>query len=333
MYDIIFDFSASPVGGGLLRLKEYIHFFNEHNNNVLFLVHPRAPRELFEGLKCKIVVLPRSPLKRIFFDSTFLKEYIGKARRFFSYGIPIYKRVGELNWMHLSNALPFGYRKCSLNTKNKIKNYILFSKFQQIDKSIEFISGESQSTIDLFSALIESSAKKIILHNGFNKDLLKSIETSDRSNIALTVGGESYKRLDLVYNCFLELKEKKQTRELIIKADIHQVPFEIREKEDVKILGYLPYHELLELYKRSAYYISMSEIENSSNAVLEALYCGCTAILSRIPSHLEMFSDSLASQSHPDYFVATKDNLKKENSFSWGEIIKRMCKIMNVEIY
>ena len=298
MYDIIFDFSASPVGGGLLRLKEYIHFFNEHNNNVLFLVHPRAPRELFEGLKCKIVVLPRSPLKRIFFDSTFLKEYIGKARCFFSYGIPIYKRVGE-----------------------------------QIDKSIEFISGESQSTIDLFSALIESSAKKIILHNGFNKDLLKSIETSDRSNIALTVGGESYKRLDLVYNCFLELKEKKQTRELIIKADIHQVPFEIREKEDVKILGYLPYHELLELYKRSAYYISMSEIENSSNAVLEALYCGCTAILSRIPSHLEMFSDSLASQSHPDYFVATKDNLKKENSFSWGEIIKRMCKIMNVEIY
>ena len=140
MYDIIFDFSASPVGGGLLRLKEYIHFFNEHNNNVLFLVHPRAPRELFEGLKCKIVVLPRSPLKRIFFDSTFLKEYIGKARCFFSYGIPIYKRVGELNWMHLSNALPFGYRKCSLNTKNKIKNYILFSKFQQIDNSIEFIS-------------------------------------------------------------------------------------------------------------------------------------------------------------------------------------------------
>ncbi len=332
MYDIIFDFSASPIGGGLLRLKEYIRFFNTHNTNVLFLVHPGVPVELYENSNCKIVVFPRNQIKRVFFDHVFLKKYTGEAHCFFSYGIPIYKRLADVNWMHLSNALPFGYKKCTLSQKQKLKNYVLLSKFKQLDKSIEFISGESQSTIDLFSESIESASKKIILHNGFNTDLIKYSETSKKINIALTVGGESYKRLDLVYKCFEYLNKKKQTSELWIKADKNMIPDWIKRKENVRIIGYLPYEELLDLYKKSAYYISMSEIENSSNAVLEALHCGCTVMLSRIPSHLEMFSDAITDQFHPDYFTATKENLKKENSLSWNEIIKRMCTILAVNI-
>jgi len=332
MYDIIFDFSASPKGGGLLRLKEYIRFFNKYNVNILFLVHPAIPEELFKNSNCKIVVFPRNPLKRIFFDHLFMKKYQGQSYCFFSYGIPVYKRVAEINWMHLSNALPFGYKKCSLSLKNRLKNYLLLSKFRQTDKSIEFISGESQATIDLFSGLIESSAEKIVLYNGFNKDLINNSAASNCNNIALTVGGESYKRLDLVYNCFQQLKKKNKARELLIIADSKMVPCWIKKQNDVRIISYLQHKDLLDLYKKSAFYISMSEIENSSNAVLEALYCGCTVFLSKIPSHLEMFSEPLTSPLHQDYLIATKDDLKKENSFSWDEIIKKMCVVMNVSL-
>ncbi len=332
MYDIIFDFSASPSGGGLLRLLEYIRFFNNHNNNVLFLVHSKVPVELYKGSKCKIVVFERNPLKRIFFDHLFLKKYIGQAYCFFSYGIPIYKRVAKKNWMHLSNALPFGYKKCSLSFKNRIKNYVLFSKFKNIDPGIEFISGESQSTIDLFSEFIESKAKKIVLYNGFDKSIIINVNNSNRDNIALTVGGGSYKRLDLVYDCYLNIKKKNKIRELVIIADQKTVPDWIKKKQDVRIIDYLYHEELMKLYRNSEYYISMSEIENSSNAVLEALYCGCTVFLSKIPSHIEMFSGILNDQFYPDYLIATKDDLKKENSVSWDEIIKKMCTVMELKL-
>jgi hypothetical protein len=51
--------------------------------------------------------------QRLFKDCDYLsdiKKEVGLPDLFYSYGIPIYYRLGKINWVHISNILPFNSR-------------------------------------------------------------------------------------------------------------------------------------------------------------------------------------------------------------------------------
>ena len=81
-YDIIFDFSASPVGGGLRRLQAYVDHLASGGERVLFLVHPQTEAYI-AGKRVEYEVVRRRPMTRLWFDPRYVSQYGGRTRWFF----------------------------------------------------------------------------------------------------------------------------------------------------------------------------------------------------------------------------------------------------------
>ena len=107
MYDIIFDFSSSPTGGSFRRIEAYAIFFSNVKIKTLFLLHPKTADRLNNKYKVHIKVVTKTFLEKFFSRNSYLNKYIGECRWLFSYGIPIFNPIGENNWFHISNILPF----------------------------------------------------------------------------------------------------------------------------------------------------------------------------------------------------------------------------------
>lgn len=330
-YDIIFDFSASRVGGGLRRLREYYRYFITKNYPVLFLVHPMLAHELKPAGKVEILGLARSPLGRIIADSAYVRPYAGMSPWFFSYGIPLGGRVADRNWFHVSNALPFGYRNCTVTQQARLKNWLLASRFKRGAKNVDVLSAESQFSLDLYGSTCCLPDKSLILSNGTELALGTGETPKVRRPYAITVGTEPYKRLDLVYEEYKAIKRSFGLERLEIIGNREKVPGAILHKDDVAVTGFLSDEEYLTRYREAALFISASEIENSSNAVLEAIQAGMVCRLSCIPSHLEMFREGVIELKNTDrFFTADLSMIRPECFKTWSMIIDEMCCAMGL---
>lgn len=289
-YDIIFDFSASPVGGGLKRLLAYADYFAARRKRVLFLVHPQT-EEHIAGKTVKYEVVRRRPLARLWFDPRFVSRYGGRARWFFSYGIPIYSKVGDHNWLHVSNALPFGLLGLTLDIKAFVSNFLLRERFVASADNCSVVSGESEFTLDIYRKTTGWRREFVLLRNGM--EAFESGQRSERLPQAIAVGTSAYKRLDRTCAVLERMRATRRLERLLVVGDPEQVPLGVRRKPYVECLGILPRLEVVQLLKQSQVFVSTSEIENSSNAVLEALALGGTVVLSDIPSHRELIGSGV----------------------------------------
>jgi glycosyltransferase involved in cell wall biosynthesis len=334
MFDVIFDFSASPVGGGLRRLHEYYLFFIESKYRVLFLIHPSLSHLYKSSGTVVIKSLRRPVLGRLFRDEVFVKPFKNLAPCFFSYGIPLYSRICDLNWFHVSNLLPFTYRSCTVKTRSKPKNWLLARRFRHGAPFADIVSAESRYSLSRYADWCGSPKKCILLQNGA-ETISGAASFAARLPIAITVGVEPYKRLDRVYEEFLRLKKSEGVEKLQIIGRADKVPAKVRNADNVIVTGFLSREDFINKYRTSKYFISASEVENSSNVVLEAVQYGLLCRLSRIPSHLEMFiPEALPSASVPDaasFFSADYSLIRKEILKGWREIIVEMCTVMGLE--
>jgi glycosyltransferase involved in cell wall biosynthesis len=287
-YDIIFDFSASPVGGGLKRLLAYADHFAVRKERVLFLVHPQTEEHL-AGKTVKYEVVRRRPLARLWFDPRFVSRYGGRAHWFFSYGIPIYGKVGDHNWLHVSNSLPFGLLGLTLGIKDFASNFLLRERFVASADNCTVVSGESEFTLDIYRKTTGWRRQFVLLRNGM--EALEGGHRSPRLPQAITVGTPHYKRLDRTCAVLERMQATRRLDKLLIVGNPESVPLSVRRKPYVACLGILPRHEVVQHMRQSQVFISTSEIENSSNAVLEALAMGGTVVLSDIPSHRELIGN------------------------------------------
>jgi hypothetical protein len=167
-YDCIFDFSASSVGGGLTRLREYAKYFDRANGKVLFLAHPAVREHLQNYKRLTVEFLPRPSYRRILHDGGLVDKYKGKASRYFSYGIPLYQRMSPLDWMHLSNALPFGYAACTLSRRTRAKNWLLLKKFKRAASHPDIVSAESRFLLDLYGKRCGLPKEAVLSRNGID---------------------------------------------------------------------------------------------------------------------------------------------------------------------
>jgi glycosyltransferase involved in cell wall biosynthesis len=328
-YDIIFDFSASPVGGGLKRLQAYVDHFAASRERVLFLVHPHT-EEYIAGKTIQYEVVRRPLLARLWFDPKFVSRYGGRARWFFSYGIPIYGKVGDYNWLHVSNSLPFGLLGLTLDIRSFIGNFLLRERFVSCADNCSVVSGESQFTLDIYRKTTGWNRELVLLHNGM--EAIPGDGSDRRLAQAITVGTSRYKRLDRTCALVEHLRATHPLDQLLIVGNAESVPLRVRKKPYVACLGILPRSQVLQHLRRSQVFISTSEIENSSNAVLEALALGGAAILSDIPSHRELIGDreteSLVVDGLHYLKVDARAGVGDLSQYSWDKVIARMLSSM-----
>jgi glycosyltransferase involved in cell wall biosynthesis len=289
-YDIIFDFSASPVGGGLKRLLAYVDHFAASGERVLFLVHPQT-EEHIAGKTVKYEVVRRNPLARLWFDPRFVSRYGGRARWFFSYGIPIYGKVGDHNWLHVSNALPFGLLGLTLDIRAFTGNFLLRERFVACADNCSVVSGESEFTLDIYRKTTGWRRQFVLLPNGM--EAFESDTGNTRQPQAITVGTSRYKRLDRTCAVLERMQMTRRLDKLLIVGNLESIPLSVRREPYVACLGPLPHQQVLQHMRQSQLFISTSEIENSSNAVLEALALCGTVVVSDIPSHRELIGNGV----------------------------------------
>jgi glycosyltransferase involved in cell wall biosynthesis len=329
-YDIIFDFSASPVGGGLRRLQAYVEHFAASRQSVLFLVHPQA-EEYVAGKAVKYEVVRRTPWARLWFDSSFAGRYAGRAYWFFSYGIPIYGKVGDYNWLHVSNALPFDLLGLTLEIKAFVRSFLLRERFVACADNCSVVSGESEFALDIYRKTTGWHREFVLLRNGM--EAFEVDNGSTRLPQAIAVGTSRYKRLDRTCAVLERMQGTRRLEKLLIVGNPESIPLSVRRKPYVECLGILPHQHVLQHMRQSQVFISTSEIENSSNAMLEALALCETVMVSDIPSHRELIGNSvgqpLVVEGLPYLQIDAGACALDLSQYSWNKTISHMLSTMS----
>jgi glycosyltransferase involved in cell wall biosynthesis len=317
------------VGGGLKRLRAYVDHFAARQEHVLFLVHPQT-EEHVAGKTVKYEVVRRRPLVRLCFDPRFVSRYCGRSHWFFSYGIPIYAKVDDHNWLHLSNSLPFGLMGLTVDLREFVCNFLLRERFVASADNCTVVSGESEFTLDIYRRTTGWRREFVLLRNGM--EALDSGNGTTRLPHAIAVGTSRYKRLDRTCAVLERMQATRRLEKLLIVGNLDSIPLSVKRKPYVECLGILPRPQVLQHLRRSQVFISTSEIENSSNAVLEALVLGERVVLSDIPSHRELTGNGLGQPLVVDglrYLQIDAGTCALDMSqYSWNEIISHMLSTM-----
>lgn len=332
MYDIIFDFSSSPIGGSFRRIEAYAFFFSSSKIKTLFLLHPQVAERLNNKYQIEIEIIKKNFLGKFFSRNLYLNKYEGKCRWLFSYGIPITNPVGKYNWFHISNILPFSNSKISLSSFVRLKSLMLYFYILRSKSYLDIVSAESYFSLNSAKKIFN---EKILIHlnNGFLKD---SLITNQKVNkkYAICVGTAKYKRIDISFNLFLTIKEEYNIKELLILGSEKEIPSFIRNSNLVKVINKVEDNEYFSLLSNSSLFISTSEIENSSVAMMEALQFSKRLILSNIPSHSEIYiaePDKLKINGKEYLIINNSNNDVLIKYFSdWNDIISKMLKEMKI---
>lgn len=300
----LFDFSSSPVGGGLKRLLEYMVLMPKilPEKDVWFIVHRMANIPLGILNSSQVIRSETPRWKRLFFEGSDAWKFYkakGPIEYYFGYGIPIQKKIGRINWVHISNALTLKTNGFTLKPKRRIEMSMLGYRFDKAKRIAEIMSAESDFALGLLaSRQSKSFPEYVLLPNGVDIKLDENIGELNMENFPeipyfLTVGTASYKRIETAYSVAEHLSNMlgaPSWKLICIGAD-DEVTLNQRQREHVVFLNHVPHSDLKQLLKKCLAYISASEVENSSNAALESVVMAPMTILSDIPAHRELFKE------------------------------------------
>src|SRR3990167_798876 len=196
----VFNFSSSHFGGGLKRILAYVEWFNEHGGSN-FVLNEKL-REIEDKFpKNKYCFLKQNPFNKILNYYKELNQFlstIGTVEFYFSYGIPIPRKIGKVNWIHVANVLPFVNAGQYVPFKRSLELRLLGFLMRNSMKYAEVISAESEASLDLVKN--NSIAKRFVSVNGNNEEIEASqqqtnMPTLEVNNIAVAVGTCQYKSM------------------------------------------------------------------------------------------------------------------------------------------
>jgi hypothetical protein len=337
----LFNFSSSTVGGGLIRTIETVKWF-DNNLGAYFIINDRIKNEISKYNKNnKYFFVSDSKAKRLLFDGYYIPKIIheiGRPDIYFSYGIPVFKDIGKINWFHVSNALALKTHKISLPLKTRIQMLILKKRIMKSIKYTHIVTGESEFSVNLLKQ--KAGKKKFkchydVLPNGYDIKAIKEIVNKKRELLvkyAVTIGTYKYKKIKVALELFHEIKEANNLKKFIIIGSASNIPKSVINDKFVEIKQSISREDLLNLLYNAEYYISTSQIENSSNAVLEAFLLSKNIILSNIPSHNEMlrnFKTKTITLNNIEFHTLKKIDNNEIEAISWDEVSKKMFDIIN----
>ena len=346
----LFNFSVSNKTGSMRRIMATVRFYDE-NGGATFILHSSLRNDVALYNKNRYFFINQTLLERVFKNEDYIREIItecGQPDIYFSYGIPIYQKIGKVNWFHVSNALSLTVKNIRLSAETKIKMLLLKHRIQATVDNVDIVSGESQYTLDLFQREVRTKKpiRYQIVRNGDDSEDLSMMNPKrlvyQGPKYAMTIGIASYKRLDVVYTIFKQIQaEDENLKTLYVVAGPRDLPYipklipeVIKLDDSVVVDTFERREELVSMMNSMDYYISASQIENSSNALLEGLIFSKSVIATDIPSHRELlvgkkhgyFKESISGEEFIYYQKNEEDII---NSVSWGTAVKEMSLIGN----
>ena len=287
-FKILFNFSASRIGGGYKRLYEYSNYFN-NINGAYFIIHPDCSTLIDEFQNNTYILIKQNYFQRIILDFRYVNSLIINYHIdvYYSYGIAFNKSFAKINILHLSNILPFESFKYGNGFVQKIKMSLLSSLLKNTFKYTDIISAESNSTFKYINN--QWSNKFLISTNGNDDEINNYGNIYQYDNTAVIVGTYSYKNIKdsiIVYN-YLKNTISKDLK-LYIIGDKKFLPSNIYNDKNITCLGLLPRRDVINLLKKSKFYISTTLLENSYNAAAEGLFLSNESFISDIEPHFEL---------------------------------------------
>jgi hypothetical protein len=287
----LFNFSASPVGGGLKRLYEYAKWFDAHGG-AWFMVHPRCERLREEFPRNTFFVVQQSTLARMVGDFGSVRRILKTLGTipdcYYCYGIPLYWRVGRINWFHLSNVLPLAWRSVPLPLTLRLKFRLLHRRVVRGLPRADVISAESRASLDLFDPPYR---ERLFLSVNGSDDELAQVSAglpAGRSHAAVVVGTYPHKDLDESCRVFEALRISDDRLELAVFGEERWIRRGLRGRPNVAIKGSRPRADVIDNLRRAKYYISTTRIENSYNAASEGIFLAEESYISDIGPHREL---------------------------------------------
>jgi hypothetical protein len=328
---VLFNFSASPVGGGLKRLCEYARWFHERGG-AWFLVHPACERLKKEFGRNEYFVLRQSRMLRVlgaFRSVRNLARGLGDLRCYYSYGIPIYERVAPLNWFHVSNVLPLAWSRIPMSMADRLKFALLGRQITRHLHHADIISAESRASLDLIDP---SFRDRLFLSVNGSDDELRHLESGgplEPEALAVAVGTYRHKALEDAFAVFDALRARDEALELRIFGAERWIPRALHGLPGVVLMGERPRGEVIDTLRRARYYLSTTRIENSYNAASEGIFFAEQSYLSDIGPHRELLEGmpydviAVAGVTRPLLHVE-RHNLSGSMLRSWNDVVSEM---------
>lgn len=290
--NIVFDFSSSPTGGGRVRALAFVDYF-KNCRGVILLLHPLLRSEVnLEALKCSVRFVSKSFLGKILnlsgYKKAIVRDFPG-VEVWFSYGIPLLSRYAPGQILHISNALTLTTRGISVSIIDHFRLYLLRRYLLKSRSHVDLWTGESRFVGELLRDAMGGVNYKV-WQNGLDEVNIDTVydAKSELGEYALVIGTSFYKRIDRSYEWFKRNAQIFGAKRLVI---IGTDPKRKIADENVLYFGERPPAQVRALLKNCCFYISSSEIENSSNALMEAVILSPNVLASDIPSHREMLED------------------------------------------
>ena len=342
----LFNFSSSSNGGGFMRTKETVKWF-DNNFGAYFIINDKIKDEIIIHDKTnKYFFISENKIKRLLFDGYYLPKIIdeiGKPDIYFSYGIPVFNDIAIINWFHISNALSLKTKNISLTFMIRIQMWVLKKRIIRSMKYTNIATGESEFSINM---LKDKNNKKHIkcfydvLPNGYDTSLVKNVLNKKREQsykYGITIGTFKYKKIKVALELFHEIKKTNNLKKMIIVGSFDHIPKSVVNDKFVEIKSNISTKELFNLLYNAEYYISASQIENSSIAAFEALILSKNLVMSNIPSHDEMLRNFetkkiVLENSRTEFIVLKNKNKNKNKKFtpiSWIDVNRKLFQIID----
>ena len=327
----LLNFAVSYSGGGLKRLSEYSRWFNEHGG-AAFVIHPRS-RDLVDAFPAnRYFIVEQSSWQRLFNDCGYLKDIrqsMGPAALYYSYGIPIYERQGDVNWFHLSNVLPLVSAGIPLFLRDRPKLALLGRRIVRHYAQADVISAESMGSLDLID---RTYADRCFLSvNGSDDEIqfLQGGHSEVKENIAVVVGTQPHKALMDSYRVFEMLRQTHDGLRLLIVGSEGPVPAALRRRPGVSLTGNLPRQQVIATLRTARFYISTTRIENSYNAEAEGAVFADESYLSDLRPHQELLAGLQVERvTVPGVDAAllrvTREAMRQVSLKSWDQVVTDM---------
>ena len=327
----LFNFSASYLGGGRKRLEEYARWF-DRRGGAWFIVHPRSGNLCHEFPANHYLFVQTSAVGRVLRDCAYLGgilHEIGIPDLYYSYGIPIYRRVAQVNWFHVSNVLPFSWKGVPLSRFNRLKFRFLGRRMLGNLCHADLISAESRFSLSLLPA--EWADRSVLSVNGSDDELafLSSGVPAPREETAVVLGTASYKAIGECYEIFKMLRRQASGLRLVIIGHKCDIPSEPKNDPSVISVGLISRKEVIALLGKTKYYISATKIENSYNAAAEGVFLADESYISDIGPHRELLEGEPFERLSPPeggtpFIHVRRADLTGKNLKSWEMVASEM---------
>ncbi|MCL9683548.1 glycosyltransferase [Legionella maioricensis] len=332
----LFNFAVSYSGGGFKRLYAYAKWFNQ-NGGAWFIIHPMCKSLITEFPNNHFFVVSQSKLQRLFRDCDYLKELeaeIGVPNVYYSYGIPIYYKLGRLNWFHLSNVLPLGSQGIPLPLFDKLKLSYLGRRIENNFKNADIVSAESSYSLSLIKS--KHPLRFFVSVNGSDDEILfyNDAKQEKKEKIAVVLGTYRYKALADSYAVFEMLHAKDNQLKLMIIGDDKKVPKSLRMNPNIILKGSLPRDKVVDYLRQAEFYISTTYIENSYNAASEGIFFAKESYISDIAPHRELVAGlhfeevSIPNLNRP-LLRLKREEISPVNLKTWDNVITEMVEHMS----